>query len=89
MMAATQREQVLKFELVFPVATSEKPTAITSCNYHLDHFGHAFDIRQADGSPAHTACIGFGLERIALALFMTHGFDPDHWPAEVKSVLGL
>lgn len=89
MMAAAQKEQDLKFELVHAVATSEKLTAITSCNYHLDHFGHAFDIRTADGSYAHTACIGFGLERIALALFMAHGFDPDHWPTEVKSVLAL
>ncbi|HEX3656544.1 MAG TPA: amino acid--[acyl-carrier-protein] ligase [Pirellulales bacterium] len=89
MMAATQREQVLKFELVIAVASAEKPTAITSCNYHLDHFGHAFDIRLEDGQPAHTACIGFGLERIALALFMTHGSDPDRWPSDVKNVLGL
>ncbi|MBS0205812.1 MAG: amino acid--[acyl-carrier-protein] ligase [Planctomycetes bacterium] len=89
MMAAAQKEQDLKFELVHAVATSEKPTAITSCNYHLDHFGHAFDFKTPDGKYAHTACIGFGLERIALALFMTHGFDPDHWPSDVKSVLAL
>lgn len=88
-MKATQKEQVLKFELVFPVASAEKPTAITSCNYHLDHFGHAFDIQQSGGDRAHTACIGFGLERIALALFTHHGFDPDHWPSDVKDVLGL
>lgn len=89
MMAATQKEQDLKYELVYPVATAERPTAITSCNCHLDHFGHTFDIRTADGNYAHTACIGFGLERIALALFMTHGFDPDQWPSDVKNVLGL
>ena len=89
MMAAAQKEQDLKFELVHQVATPEKLTAITSCNYHMDHFGHAFDIKTADGEYAHTACIGFGLERIALALFMTHGFDPDHWPTDVKSVLAL
>jgi seryl-tRNA synthetase len=89
MMAATQKEQVLKFELVIAVASAEKPTAIASCNCHLDHFGHAFDIRLENGTPAHTACIGFGLERIALALFMTHGFDPDRWPSDVKNVLGL
>lgn len=89
MMAVAQKEQDLKFELLHAVATSEKPTAITSCNYHLDHFGHSFDIRTGDGEYAHTACIGFGLERIALALFMTHGFDPDHWPTDVKSVLAL
>lgn len=89
MMAATQKEQDLKYELVHAVATSEKPTAITSCNCHLDHFGHTFDIRTEDGQYAHTACIGFGLERIALALFMKHGFDTDHWPSEVRNVLGL
>ncbi|HWA97293.1 MAG TPA: amino acid--[acyl-carrier-protein] ligase [Pirellulales bacterium] len=89
MMAATQKEQVLKFELVYPIASNDKPTAITSCNCHLDHFGHSFAIHTHDGSPAHTACIGFGLERIALALFTHHGFDPDRWPRDVKQVLEL
>jgi len=88
-MGASQREQTLKFELVLPVTSSDKPTAISSCNYHLDHFGGAFGIRTADGEVAHTACIGFGLERIALALFLTHGFRPAAWPAAVREVLEL
>jgi seryl-tRNA synthetase len=87
MMAATQMEQELKFELVATVATPEKPTAIASCNYHLDHFGQAFAIRTADGNIAHSACVGFGLERIALALFRVHGFEPRRWPASVRQVL--
>lgn len=89
MMAASQKEQDLKYELVAPVASKEKLTAITSCNYHLDHFGLAFGIKTADGNVAHSACIGFGLERIALALFRVHGFIPGNWPAEVKQVLAL
>lgn len=88
-MKATQREQDLKFELVVPITSDEKPTAITSSNCHLDHFGVAFDIRTSDGEVAHSACVGFGLERVALALFRTHGMDPDDWPAEVRSVLEL
>ena len=88
-MKATQREQNLKYELVVPITSEEKPTAITSSNCHLDHFGLAFDIRTADGAVAHSACVGFGLERIALALFRTHGMDPDTWPREVRSVLEL
>jgi len=88
-MAATQREQDLKYELVVPVATAEKPTAVVSTNYHLDHFGHAFGIKTSDGEVAHSACIGFGLERIALGLFRKHGFDPKRWPADVKKVLDL
>lgn len=88
-MVATQKEQALKYELVIPVATADKPTAITSCNMHLDHFGHAFNIKTADGQTAHTSCIGFGLERIALALFKVHGFNPQTWPSDVKKVLEL
>ena len=88
-MAATQREQALKYELVVPVTSMEKPTAVVSCNAHLDHFGLAFDIRTPDGAYAHTACIGFGLERIGLALFRKHGFVPTRWPREVRDVLEL
>jgi len=88
-MKATQREQNLKYELVVPITSDEKPTAITSSNCHLDHFGAAFGIHTADGAVAHTSCVGFGLERVALALFRTHGMDPDAWPDEVRSVLEL
>jgi seryl-tRNA synthetase len=86
---ATQREQDLKYELVVPICSTEKPTAVTSTNYHLDYFGKAFGIHTADGGPAHSACIGFGLERIALALFRTHGLDTARWPAPVREILGL
>jgi len=86
---AIQREQDLKYEFVIPICSTEKPTAIGSCNYHLDHFGTAFDIRTHDGEVAHSACVGFGLERVALALFRTHGLAAARWPREVRDVLGL
>ena len=89
MLAANQRDQSLKFELVVPIASVEQPTAIVSCNYHQDHFGLLFEIRTAAGSPAHTACVGFGMERTALALFRTHGLDSGRWPARVRTTLGL
>lgn len=89
LMKATQREQVLKYELVVPICSEEKPTAVSSCNLHLDYFGHTFGIRTPDGQDAHTACIGFGLERITLALFKTHGLDPSTWPAPVRGTLAL
>jgi seryl-tRNA synthetase len=89
MLAANQRDQALKFELLIPITSEEKPTACVSCNYHEDHFGHAFDIRLKGGGPAHTACVGFGLERIALALFKWHGFDVGAWPAGVRKTLGF
>jgi len=86
---ATQREQALKYELIVPISSTDKPTAISSCNYHTDAFGQAFGIHTADGGVAHTACVGFGLERVTLALLATHGFDPDRWPADVRDLLEL
>jgi seryl-tRNA synthetase len=88
-MAALQREQSLKYELVVPIASPDAPTAVASSNYHLDHFSQTFGIKTADGRDAHTACVGFGLERIALALFKAHGFDPGKWPRDVRRVLAL
>jgi hypothetical protein len=37
----------------------------------------------------HGACVAFGMERSALALFRTHGLSTQDWPAEVRSRLGL
>jgi seryl-tRNA synthetase len=89
MLAASQREQALKFEIVVPITSVEQPTACVSCNYHQDTFGRAFEIRNARGSLAHSACVGFGLERITLALFKHHGFAVDAWPSPVRTTLGV
>ncbi len=86
-MAASQRDQRLKFEILVPVISAERPTAICSFNWHQDHFSSTFGIRSADGAVASTACLGFGLERVTLALLKTHGLDPLRWPAEVRARL--
>jgi seryl-tRNA synthetase len=86
---SSQREQGLKFELLVPVNSVEKPTACLSFNYHQDHFGKLWGIEQHDGETAQTACVGFGLERITLALFRHHGFDARRWPKDVRATLGL
>jgi len=86
MLAASQREQALKLELLVQIAGPE-PTALASFNHHLDHFASTYEIELADGATAHTACLGFGHERIVLALLRTHGLDPAGWPAEVAGKL--
>lgn len=86
MLAASQRVQQLKFEVRIPIASPE-PTAVASFNYHQDHFTHSFGITMADGGVAHTACLGFGLERITLGLFRTHGLEVATWPKDVISTL--
>jgi len=85
-LASSQREQALKIELVCEIGP-DHPVAISSGNCHGDHFGERFGITTADGEPANTACIGFGLERIALALLWRHGLDTSRWPATVTSLL--
>lgn len=87
MLASEQRAQKLKFEILVPVISTREPTAICSFNYHRDHFGGNFGIRSADGETAHTSCMGFGMERCAMALFKTHGFDPQRWPDAVRERL--
>ena len=53
-----------------------------SINYHQDFFGRSFAIETVDG-PAHTGCIGFGYERLALAFLAQHGVDEKNWPDAV------
>ena len=87
MLANNQRDQKLKFELLIPINSEEKPTACLSFNYHQDHFGTTWNIRTSDDEVAHTACVGFGMERVALALFRHHGFDVQKWPQAVRKLL--
>jgi len=87
MLANNQRDQGLKFELLIPISDDQRPTACLSFNYHQDHFGSLYGIRFADGSTAHSACVGFGLERVALALLRHHGPDPKAWPAAVQALV--
>ena len=84
MLAAGQKQQKLKFEVLIPVISAQAPTAVCSFNFHQDHFGATFGIRTPDGEVANTACLGFGLERVVMALFKTHGFEPAQWPAGVR-----
>jgi seryl-tRNA synthetase len=88
MLARAQREQELKLEVVVQIA-GPAPTAVASLNLHRDHFAAAHGLELAAGGTAHTGCIGFGLERIALALLHAHGLDPLRWPEGPQRELGL
>jgi seryl-tRNA synthetase len=88
-MAVAQLQQSLKFELLVPLRSAEQPTACMSFNYHRDHFGTVWGIQNAAGDVAHTGCVAFGMDRLAVALFATHGVDPARWPASVRNVLAF
>lgn len=86
LLAASQREQALKWEIRVEVVAGE-PAPIASVNHHREHFASLFGLRTANGATAHSACIGFGEERIVLALFRRHGVDLESWPAAVRERL--
>jgi len=89
MMAVSQRQQALKFELLIPYYAGAKPTACMSFNYHREHFGHTWGIYTDDGAEAHTGCVAFGIDRLGVALFATHGVDTAKWPGAVRRTLGF
>ena len=56
--ALMQRLQGTKLELCLPCGL-----AVASINRHGTHLTERFAIRFPDGSPAHSACVAFGLDR--------------------------
>jgi seryl-tRNA synthetase len=89
MVGRFQVARALKFEMLVPVRSADSPTACMSFNYHRDHFGQSWGLQGHDLSPAHTTCVAFGVDRLAIALFATHGVDAREWPASVRGALGL
>ncbi|GAA4679817.1 amino acid--[acyl-carrier-protein] ligase [Frondihabitans cladoniiphilus] len=89
-LARNQLADEAKLEIVVPIyGDLDEGTAIASANRHGDHFGATFGIETAEGDAAHSACLGWGLERVVLALVRTHGTDLKTWPTEVLDLLAL
>jgi seryl-tRNA synthetase len=88
-MAVSQRQQALKFELLIPYYPKASPTACMSFNYHREHFGQVWGIHDAKGDLAHTSCVAFGIDRLAVAMFANHGVNLKSWPAHTRTALEL
>ena len=82
--AAFQSAFQLKFEIRARLPFKESTLAVGSYNYHQDFFGRRLNITLPDGTPAHTGCVAFGLERMAYAFLSQFGFDPLGWPAAIR-----
>lgn len=85
--AAFQSAFQLKFEIRASLPFKKSTLAVGSYNYHQDFFGRNLNISLPDGSPAHTGCVAFGLERIAFAFLAQFGLNPEAWPASVREAL--
>lgn len=72
-----QHRLAVKLEVVPAVPVAG---AIGSLNFHGKHFGLGFGIHDGDGNTVHSACLGFGIERMALTALAAHGTEPERWP---------
>jgi seryl-tRNA synthetase len=87
MVGRFQVANALKFEMLIPVRSTETPTACMSFNCHRDHFGEVWGLKTTGGEIAHTACVAFGIDRLAVALFARHGLEVEGWPEMVRGNL--
>jgi seryl-tRNA synthetase len=88
-MAISQLQQSLKFELLVALPSESRLTACMSFNYHRDHFGQIWGLKDGDGNVAHTGCVAFGMDRLAIGLFWAHGLHIDQWPDVVRRTLKI
>jgi len=85
--AAFQNAFQLKYEIRARLPFKDDTLAVGSYNYHQDFFGRHLNINLPDGSPIHTGCVAFGLERIVFAFLAQYGLQPQDWPVSVKEAL--
>ncbi|HTE51916.1 MAG TPA: hypothetical protein VK698_13770 [Kofleriaceae bacterium] len=86
-----QSQGGLKYELRFTVEPGEGGKARTiscgSANLHEGFFGTTFGLSLPGGEPVFTGCVALGVERLALAVFTQHGFEPARWPAPLRDAV--
>jgi len=85
--AAFQSAFQLKYEIRAKLPFKGSTLAIGSYNFHQDFFGRHLNITLANGSPACTGCVAFGLERCAYAFLAQFGFDKRNWPEVVREFI--
>ena len=82
--AEHQRKMKMKYEFRAYISDNDDGLAVMSSNLHGLTFSKTFNI-ESDDWPVHTGCIGFGLERMIIALIAQHGVDPECWPKNLKA----
>jgi len=86
--SAFQNFAQLKYEVEVPLF-GDRTTAVASINLHNDFFSKSYDYEDTNSKNCYSACLGFGYERLAYALFCRHGAELGVWPESVIDYLGL
>ena len=90
LLANNQIDQKLKYELLFPITSVEKPTAVMSFNCHQDHFGKIFGIQIEHQARSRTRLVLDSAWSELPLLYSKHtDFPPPHGRASVREKLWL
>ena len=74
----------VKYELELLLPYQSRSIAAASYNLHLEYFSKAFGIRmEGEKDTVWSGCVGFGLERWALAFLAQHGPEENGWPKDM------
>jgi seryl-tRNA synthetase len=86
-----QKSTEAKYEIKLTIAEDKngekQKIAAGSINDHNTLFGKRFNIKSVNGEFAASGCVGLGIERILLACFSQHGFEPKCWPEKIASAI--
>ena len=77
----------LKYEMQFSIPFSDRWISCMSFNNHQRTLVSAYDIASAEDDTA-SGCVGYGLERLAFAIYSQHGTDLAKWPADLAQLAG-
>lgn len=64
----------MKYEAKLIIPYKKEKIAVSSVNYHGDHFGKCWNIKTPDGKFAHSCCWGIGIDRLCYAMISQFGF---------------
>lgn len=77
----------MKFELRMDLPYADTTLSIGSFNNHADSLTNKFNIGLDSDDKCVSGCVGFGYERLALALMAQFGVDLESWPKAIKEDL--
>ncbi|HXJ43130.1 MAG TPA: hypothetical protein VNH18_27870 [Bryobacteraceae bacterium] len=86
LLARSQLQSASKVEFV--VEAESGPLAVASLNSHGNALTEQFNIHCGDNATA-SACMAFGLHRLARSLLWVHGEDVNSWPNSILPTIGL
>lgn len=76
----------LKYEMQFNIPFSDRWISCMSFNNHQQTLVSAYDIVGPNAEDTGSGCVGYGLERLAFAIYSQYGTDAAKWPSALADL---